>query len=95
MRAIARRFRELLSARQGRVEVLVTTAVPLDEQQRDRIVEALRGALGIEPLLRTSVDANALGGMIVRIGDRVYDASVATELERLRQSLTAKRSAGG
>jgi F-type H+-transporting ATPase subunit delta len=84
------RFGHLLNQREGKIEVHVTSAAPLDQQQLDRIAEHLRQATGKEPLLSTSVDENLLGGVKVRIGDLVYDASVAASLKKIQKELIKK-----
>jgi F-type H+-transporting ATPase subunit delta len=89
LRPMVRRFRELLNQREGKVEVSVTTAVPVEEAARRDLVQTLRDVLGAEPLLQTTVDGEILGGMIVRIGDKVYDASVAADLMRLGKAMAS------
>ena len=89
-RPAARQFQKLLDRRQGKVEVTLTTAIELNADQRRGAVEALRKALGAEPVLTTRVDPDLLGGATVRTGDRVYDASVAAQLKRLSQNLSRR-----
>jgi len=90
LRAVARRLRELLNQRLGKLEVGVTTAFPLDESELKDVAVALKELLGIEPLIRNEVDPAVLGGMVLKVGDRVYDASLGTELTRLRNRLTSR-----
>ena len=90
LRAVARRVRELLNQRVGKLEVRVTTASPLDESAMKDVVAALKEALGCEPLVRNEVDPGVLGGMVLKVGDRVYDASLGTELNRLKRRLTVR-----
>ena len=87
LRAAAGRFRGLLNNRQGRLEVAVTSAVPLDASRREAIAAALGEAMGAETVLTTRVDRRLLGGMTVRVGDRLYDGSVAAALGRLQRRL--------
>jgi F-type H+-transporting ATPase subunit delta len=89
LRVIARRFRDLLDRREGRVDVTVTTAVEMDEPLRRRVEQALAKKLGASPILRAVVDPSLLGGMVVSVGGRVYDDSIHTELERLRERVAA------
>ena len=91
IRPIARRFRRLLDARQGRVEVTLTTAVKLDEPSRRDAERLLGEALGAEPVLTTCVDPALLGGVVVRVGDRVFDASLATQLRRLKKAIVSRK----
>lgn len=71
----------------GVVRTEVVSAVPLDDDLRGRVEATLRERLGgrIETVLRT--DPAILGGLIVRIGDRVIDASLRTRLQRLQAAL--------
>jgi F-type H+-transporting ATPase subunit delta len=87
------RFCHLLNSREGIIEVQVASAAPLDQQQLDRIAAHLREATGKEPLLSTTVDEKLLGGVKVRIGDFVYDASVAASLKRIQKELIKKAAA--
>ncbi|MFP4054958.1 MAG: ATP synthase F1 subunit delta [Phycisphaerae bacterium] len=87
LRGVARRFRRQLWARQGAVEVEVVSAVELDEDSRRRIETMLAEALEAKPILHVRVDASILGGLVIRLGDRVFDASVQARLDTLRQSL--------
>lgn len=71
----------------GRVPVTVTTASPLDEATRGALIEKLRSIVGGEPEISTVVDPKVIGGIIVRVGDTVFDASIATTLENVRQQM--------
>ena len=93
LRSIAARYRLLLDRREGKVEVTVRTAVELDEAQRREVSAALAEILGAPPVLRTSVDPELIGGMSVAVEGRVYDASIGSQLERMRRALVA-RAAG-
>jgi F-type H+-transporting ATPase subunit delta len=84
---VADAFGLLLDGRHGRVEVELVTARPVDRATLDKLAEALRRATGAEPLIRNSVDDGLLAGAVMKIGDRVYDASLAGELDRLRDAL--------
>jgi F-type H+-transporting ATPase subunit delta len=71
----------------GPVPVEVTSAIPLTEQQRAKLETQLHAQYG--PALEFSyrVDAAILGGMIVRVGDKLIDGSVASRLAAMKQSL--------
>jgi len=85
LRAIARAARKQLNVARGRVEVKVETAYPLSNPVRDRIAGRLRELLGREVILDASVNEDLLGGLVVRVGDTVYDASLAASLKRMEQ----------
>ena len=87
LRAIHRRTRALHESKLGRVRVLVTTATPLAGDQAARIAESLRPMLKGEPVLEERVDPGVIGGIVVRVGDTVYDGSIANQLENLRQQI--------
>jgi F-type H+-transporting ATPase subunit delta len=81
LRPIVRHVEKLHRQRQGRTDVEVRVAVELDEALRTDIERHLRQALGIEPVLHVTVDPSLIAGMMVRVGDRVYDGSLNTQLE--------------
>jgi len=83
------RFSELLRRERGIALAQVRTALPLDDTQRAEIAARLRALTGAEIEMDESVDPDLIGGVAVRIGDRLYDASVRSRLERLRARLTA------
>ena len=85
LRAIAKAARKQLNVVRGRVEVIVQTAHPLSNPVRERIVSRLTQLLGRQVMLRTEVNADLLGGLVVRVGDTVYDASLAAQLKRMQQ----------
>ena len=70
---------------QKRVEV--TSALPLTEPQLNEIKDRLRSQMNFEPIVRSSVDSSLLGGVIIRIGDTVYDSSLRTRIGVLRNRL--------
>ncbi len=67
----------------GRVVASVRTAVPLDDALRSRISDQLGSLMNKQVRLRESVDPDLIGGMIIRIGDRVFDSSVANQLNKM------------
>ena len=82
------RYEELVKEHLGRVEVEVTTAVELSEEERNRIKERLGRLLeGREVILATSVDPDILGGAIFRFGGRMVDSSVRGQLLSLREEM--------
>src|SRR5262249_42888663 len=78
--------------RRQRVKVQVRSAVPLLDTERDRLISELRQTLNREPILETGVDADLLGGLVVRIGDLLYDCSVKTRIDSLRDQLIERSS---
>lgn len=64
----------------GRMVARVTSAVPLDDSLRGQVVEKLSAALNSQIVLRERVDPALIGGLVIRVGDTVYDSSVAGQL---------------
>lgn len=87
--AMVARFEELVRRDRGVALAEVRTALPLDDGQRDDLVQRLRELTGEKIEINEVVDESLIGGIAVRIGDRLYDASVRNRLERLRARLTA------
>lgn len=87
--AMVSRFAELVRRERGISLAEVRTALPLDDAQRDDVIARLRELTGEQVEINEVVDEALIGGIAVRIGDRLYDASVRSRLERLRARLTA------
>jgi len=87
LRAVRVEVERLYQALRGQVEVTVQSATPLDAAMSKGLVESLRKLLGKEPKLKMLTDPKLLGGLVVRVGDTVYDGSVATQLSHLRTRL--------
>jgi F-type H+-transporting ATPase subunit delta len=71
----------------GVVEAEVTVAREYDQSEREDIRQGLAAATGKQVELRFSVDPRILGGIVVRIGDRLIDGSVSGRLQRLRHEM--------
>jgi F-type H+-transporting ATPase subunit delta len=82
-------FDELKDTAEGVVDVTVTSAAPLDEQQRSTLTSALTKKLKREVRLHCETDAKLIGGAILRAGDLVIDGSLRTRLDRIAYELTA------
>ena len=86
---IAEQFEHLRAEHEQRVEVLVTSAYALDNQQQTKLATALKKRLNREISITTQVDKALIGGVILRAGDTVIDGSVRGRLNRLSEALTA------
>ncbi|MDX1945066.1 MAG: ATP synthase F1 subunit delta [Pirellulaceae bacterium] len=84
LRAIRRAAEKLYNQMQGLVEVTVETASPLNNQLAQKIVGRLTQLLGKQVVLATEINPDLLGGLVVRVGDTVYDASLAGQLSRMQ-----------
>lgn len=92
VRPVLAAAREIRDERARRVRVQVRSAAPLVEDQRQRLENQLRGLLEKEPVMDVQVDPDLLGGVVVRVGDMVYDASVRTQLDTLYHQLIERSS---
>jgi F-type H+-transporting ATPase subunit delta len=80
-------FEALAAAERGAVSAQVVTAVPLSAAQAKGVAAALRQALGKDPEIETRVDPSILGGIKVRVGSRLFDASLRSKLDSLKFAL--------
>jgi F-type H+-transporting ATPase subunit delta len=82
------RYEELVKEHLGRIEVKVTTAVDLSDEQLDRLKERLGAVLeGREIILENNVDPELVGGAVFRYGGRLMDGSIRGRLESLREGM--------
>jgi F-type H+-transporting ATPase subunit delta len=82
------RYEDLVKEHLGKIEVEVTTAVELSEEQCDRLKERLRDVLeGREIILEANVDPDLVGGAFFRYGGRMMDGSIRGRLESLREGM--------
>lgn len=84
LRGIAERFVELYKKHKNILTAQVRTAVPLDDELRKAIMQKVRKEEGQEVDLQESVDPELIGGILLKVGDRQYDASVLKQLRKLR-----------
>jgi F-type H+-transporting ATPase subunit delta len=87
LRAIWLNFRDLQDQRAHRIRVKVRSAVPLSEAQQQQLRKELHDDFGLEPVLELRTDYQLLGGMVVQVGDWLYDGSVRSKLDRIRKQL--------
>jgi len=85
---IARLFRDLVDERTGRVRAEVTAAVPLPAESLEALAARLTAATGRQVHLTARVDPAVLGGLVARVGSTLYDASLRTQLRRMREALS-------
>lgn len=85
--AIIADFARLAAAARGEINVRVTSARKLDAKQHAALLAQLKTSLGGDIALALDVDPEILGGLIVRVGSRMIDSSIATKLDTLGQRL--------
>jgi F-type H+-transporting ATPase subunit delta len=88
--AVAEVFHQSYNERLGRIEVKVKSATPLTATQRDQLAGAIARRTGRQAVLTEVVDPALIGGLVVRLGGRQIDGSVATQLQNLSQTLLAR-----
>ena len=84
-------FLATLAARRGEVTAEVVAAQDLTPAQRDRIGEQLRKAVGKKVAIELRVDPSLLGGLVVKLGSRMVDASLKSKLHRLEMAMKGVR----
>jgi F-type H+-transporting ATPase subunit delta len=85
--AIREAYRELVDRKEGRVLAQLTTAIAVSETEQKRLAGELSERLHMDVRFEAKVDPSILGGVVVRVGDRVFDASLTARLQQLRQQL--------
>jgi F-type H+-transporting ATPase subunit delta len=80
-------YRERLLDHQNVVRAEVTTASPLGPDRVQAIERGLTQLTGRAVTIATKVDASIIGGVVARVGGTVYDGSVATQLQKMKQRL--------
>jgi F-type H+-transporting ATPase subunit delta len=86
---VAAQLRRLYDQRQGIVKATVTSASPLTDADVSALRDRLAGMTGGRVDISLQVDPDILGGVMVRVGDRLIDGSIRGRLERLRTRLAA------
>jgi F-type H+-transporting ATPase subunit delta len=84
---IARAYAERVMDHQKIVRGDVTTAIPLSPETLVALEQGLAKATGRKVVLEARVDPSIIGGAVTRLGSTVYDGSVTTQLQKLKQSL--------
>lgn len=83
--SVVRQYAELRDERLGLVEALVKTAMPMEYDETESLRQVLETRTGKKVRLRIEVEPEMIGGVVVRIGDLVYDGSVRHQLSTLRE----------
>lgn len=87
--AVADEYERLLDAHYGIEHATVTTAVPLDEKTRVKMVRSLEDLTGHRVIADLQIAPDILGGIIIKIGDKLVDGSFRNKLEALKKSLVS------
>jgi F-type H+-transporting ATPase subunit delta len=84
---IAAQFRQLLDEYKREVDAEAVSAVPLSGEQTEALKTRLEATTGYKVRLQTRVDERLLGGLVVRVGDRLFDGSIASRLQQVEEQL--------
>jgi len=86
--AMASAFLAELASRRGETTATVTSAVPLSPQQVQQLSDTLRGVLGgAKVSIDARVEPDILGGLVVKVGSRLFDSSIRSKLQRLQLAM--------
>lgn len=86
--AMAQAFLAELARRRGETSAVVTSAVPLSAQQLQQLTDSLRGVLGgAKVSIDAQVNPDILGGLVVKVGSRLFDSSIRSKLQRLQLAM--------
>lgn len=84
---IARVFIDRADRHEGITRVMLKTAAPVDSKNRDRVIGIIEEDLGTKADMQELVDSDIAGGYILKIGDKYIDASLRTQLRKIKEEL--------
>lgn len=85
--AVARTYQSMLDTQLGRLDVDVTVAQKLSSADLDNVRQRISEAFGKEAILHQREDPSIIGGLVLRVGDKLIDGSVRAQLELMRRKL--------
>ena len=83
-------FQEIANEHRGIAQAEVTSAVPLDDERRERIRISLADITGKEVTMTESIDPRIIGGVVARVGDQLIDGSTRSTLRSLRDQIAVR-----
>lgn len=83
-------YNRLVDVHRGRQQVEVTSAVPLSDQELERITRFASNLINKEVVVSIQVDESILGGLVIQIGDQLMDGSTRSRLEELRKQIRSE-----
>lgn len=87
LRGIVSEYKKLANAAQNIVEAKVTVASALSQQQEEQLIKKLETTLGKTVIVETKIDKSILGGVVLRIGDKLIDGSITRQMQVLEAQL--------
>ena len=85
--AIIDRFDQMLAAHRGEISAQVISARKLSDKRLDDIRNALSGVLGGDIAIDAQIDEDMIGGLVVRVGSRMVDASLRSKIQRMQLAM--------
>ncbi|WP_086051619.1 F0F1 ATP synthase subunit delta [Pseudoruegeria sp. SK021] len=80
-------LREMIAEENGETTAEVTSAVKLTDAQSDKLAKTLKSAVGKTVKIKATVDESLIGGLVVKVGSRMIDSSIAAKLANLQNSM--------
>jgi len=91
MSHLAEEFTAIANEARGIADMYVTTAVPLSQEEEAKLADTFGKVVNKQLRVHSKIDPKVIGGVLVRIGNRVYDGTLAGKLNRFNQELKASR----
>jgi F-type H+-transporting ATPase subunit delta len=90
LRSIDQQAARLHDELRGLIRVQLETATALEDGLAGRLTTSLEKLLGGQPQVNSQVDAELIGGIVLRVGDTVYDGSVSRQLQQAREQMITR-----
>ncbi len=87
LQSVIRAFRRLAAEHRGETTAEVVTANPLNDDQLSALKAQLRARAGRDVAIETRIDPEILGGIVIKMGSQMIDASIRTKLNRLAEAM--------
>ena len=88
---IADEYQRLLDSSRGIEQAEVTTAIPLNDEDKQRLAERISTLVGKKVVVKPEVDSRLIGGIVARVGDKLLDGSTRSKLAALREELAGAK----
>ena len=85
-------YADLLDVRLGKVNVELTVATALSPTELESVKQRISQSLGKQAIVSQRLDPGVLGGLVVRVQDKLLDASVRTQLKSIKKKMLAART---
>ncbi|TZF81289.1 ATP synthase F1 subunit delta [Pedobacter sp. BS3] len=88
--ATAKEFINEYNKRKGIIKATVVSAAPLSDENKKQITEVVQHATGGQVILETKTDESLIGGFVLTVGDKQFDATIANKLKNLKRQFAQK-----